>query len=96
MRSAPLPTPNQAAAPLLGAAPMLTKKHPPEVLAEIEAAYRRGYSQAAYCAARDAADGHDLKAWARACEKWRHAARFGPKSWAAIGTCPPEAWEVNP
>ena len=34
----------------------------PEVRAEIETAYRRGYAQAAYCAARDAAEGHDLKA----------------------------------
>ena len=65
----------------------------PEVRAEIEKAYRRGYAQAAYCAARDGANGHDLQAWARACESWRHAAKFGPRKWAAAGTCPPEAWE---
>lgn len=63
--------------------------------AEIEKAYRRGYAQAAYCAARDAAEGHDLDAWARACAEWRHATKFGPRKWAAIGTCPPEAWETS-
>lgn len=73
---------------------MLTK-HPPEVLAEIEKAYRRGYAQAAYIAARDAAEGHDLKAWAKACDTWRHAPKFGPRKLAPIGTCPPEAWEKN-
>lgn len=67
----------------------------PEVRAEIEKAYRRGYAQAAYCAARDTADGHDLQAWAKACENWRYASLFGPRKWAAIGTCPPEAWEQN-
>ena len=61
----------------------------------IEMAYRRGYAQAAYCAARDAAQGLDLKAWARACDQWRHAARFGPRKWAEIGTCPPEPWELE-
>lgn len=71
------------------------KKHPPEVLAEIERAYRRGYAQAAYCAARDAAEGHDLKAWATACTDWRNATNYGPRKWAAIGTPPPEAWETN-
>ena len=62
--------------------------------AEIEAAYRRGFAQAAHCAARDAAQGHDLKAWAKACDQWRHAARFGPRKWAEVGTCPPEPWEL--
>ena len=63
--------------------------------AEIEAAYRRGFAQAAHCAARDAAQGHDLKAWAKACDQWRHAARFGPRKLAEIGTCPPEPWELE-
>ena len=54
----------------------------PEMRAEIEKAYRRGYAQAAYCAARDAAEGHDLKAWAQACAEWRHAPKFGPRKWA--------------
>lgn len=67
----------------------------PEARAEIEKAYRRGYAQAAYCAARDAADGHDLKAWAKACADWRSAPLYGPSKWAAVGTCPPEAWETK-
>lgn len=71
------------------------KKHTPEVLAEIERAYRRGYAQAAHCAARDGAEGHDLKAWATSCAEWRHATKYGPRKWAAIGTPPPEAWETN-
>lgn len=68
---------------------------PPEVRAEIEKAYRRGFAQAAYCAARDAAAGHDLKPWAKVCADWRYAPQFGPRKWAAIGTCPPEAWETK-
>lgn len=67
----------------------------PEVRAEIEKAYRRGFAQAAYFAARDAANGYDLKAWAMVCRDWRFAPQFGPRKWAAIGTCPPEAWEEN-
>jgi hypothetical protein len=70
-----------------------TDRYSPEVRAEIEKAYRRGYAQAAYCAARDAAEGHDLKAWAYACAQWRYAPLYGPRKWAALGTCPPEAWE---
>lgn len=67
----------------------------PEIREEIEKAYRRGYAQAAYCAARDAAERHDLKAWAKACAEWRDAPKFGPRKWAPIGTCPPEAWEMK-
>ena len=66
-----------------------------EVHAEIENAYRRGYAQAAYCAARDGAEGRDLMAWAKACADWRHAPKYGPHKWAALGTCPPEAWEAK-
>ena len=67
----------------------------PEMRAEIEKAYRRGYAQAAYCAARDAAEGHDLKAGAKECAEWRHGPKLGPRKWAEIGTCPPEAWETK-
>lgn len=62
---------------------------------EVEKAYRRGYAQAAYCAARDAAEGHDLTVWAKACRDWRFAPKFGPSKWAEIGACPPEAWETK-
>ena len=61
----------------------------------IETAYRRGFAQAAFIAQRDAAQGHDLKAWAKSCDVWRHAARFGPRKLAEIGTCPPEPWELQ-
>ena len=60
----------------------------------IEMAYRRGYAQAAYCAARDAAQGHDLQAWARAVRAWRYAPQYGPRKWVETGTCPPEPWEL--
>ena len=60
----------------------------------IEMAYRRGYAQAAHVASRDVAQGHDLQAWFKACDAWRHAARFGPRKWAEVGTCPPEPWEL--
>ncbi len=73
---------------------MLTK-HTPEALAAIEAAYRRGYAQAAHCAARDAAEGYDLLAWAKEVDAWRHAARFGPKKYAPPMTPPPEPWEIQ-
>jgi hypothetical protein len=68
---------------------------PPEVRAEIDRAYCRGYHQAACCAARDAGNRHDLKAWAKACEKWRHAPRFGPQKMVHIGYALPPAWEVK-
>lgn len=80
---------------LTAAAPSKRQPLPPDVLEQIEAAYRRGYAQAAYIAARDAAQGHDLKAWAAACAMWRYAAKYGPRKWAPVGTPPPEAWEVN-
>ena len=70
-------------------------KHTPEAVAEIEKAYRRGFAQAAHVAARDAAQGHDLRAWAKGCETWRYAPQFGPRKLAAIGVCPPEAWEIG-
>jgi len=69
-------------------------KHTPEVCAEIESAYRRGFAQAAYMASRDAAAGHDLSAWGKACHEWRHAPQYGPRKLAAAGVCPPEAWEL--
>jgi hypothetical protein len=69
-------------------------KHTPEVQAEIERAYRRGYHQAAFVGSRDAAAGHDLPAWVKACHEWRHAPQYGPRNLAAAGVCPPEAWEV--
>lgn len=68
---------------------------PRKVRAEIEKAYRRGYAQAAYCAARDVGEGADLDAWVIRCEQWRYALGPTPQKWAAIGRCPPEPWEVT-
>ena len=67
----------------------------PQVAAVIEKAYRRGFHQSAFVAARDAARGYDLKAWVIACERWRHARAYSIFIWAGIGYPPPEPWEVK-
>jgi len=59
-----------------------------------ETAYRRGFAQAAFWAGEQTGDPL-LKAWAKECDTWRHAARFGPKKYAPEMTCPPEPWQFE-
>ena len=55
-----------------------------------ERAFRRAYSQAAYCASQAQVQGKDLRKWADECLEWRSAYDTKhPTKWAAAGCFPP-------
>ena len=55
-----------------------------------ERAFRRAYSQAAYCASRAQMQGKDLRKWADECLEWRSAYDTKhPTQWAVAGCFPP-------
>ena len=68
-----------------------TLRDHPEVRAEVERAYRRGFHQAAYQAAEAARDRFTADSfawWAKCLHRWRYARKGDDK------TPPPAPWEV--